>query len=116
MTGTGSSEIEPIETMIRWIAYEPKLGELVTTPYRPMVGDVIDISFRIANIGSLDENTTVRLVDGEGTILDEKRSSTSHRECLFIIHLKLKLGMKAIQWLKLEIVGQEPVPVPLRYS
>ena len=112
LTGTGSSEIEPIETMIRWIAYEPKLGELVTTPYRPMVGEVIDISFRIANIGSLDGNTTVRLIDGEGTILDETEFNIPSG--MFVYHsFEVEAWDEGNLGLKLEIVGQEPVPVPL---
>lgn len=69
--GSGTNDVDPIYTMIQWVAYEPVLGEIIVTPYRPNVGDIILIDVVISNIGLVDGNTQIALLDGDGQILDQ---------------------------------------------
>ncbi|RPG73345.1 MAG: hypothetical protein CBD01_006805 [Euryarchaeota archaeon TMED141] len=62
---------EPVTVTMRWIAYQPALASLVAAPYRPSVGDVVNVDFELANGGVLPGSTHVRLVDGEGVTLTE---------------------------------------------
>lgn len=68
--GAGSSS-EPVTVTMRWIAYQPALASLVAAPYRPTVGDVVNVDFEVANGGVLAGTTSVRLVDNNGITLAE---------------------------------------------
>tara|TARA_B100000700_G_scaffold195630_1_gene215284 strand:- start:574 stop:3390 length:2817 start_codon:yes stop_codon:yes gene_type:complete len=70
IVGLGTSNVEPINTIIRWIAYEPEMNEIITTPYRPDVGDIIYIECRIQNLGLLDGESNLTLIDGNGKVLE----------------------------------------------
>ena len=50
ITGQGTSDVDPIDTIVRWIAYEPEIAEIITTPYRPELGDIISIECGIRNM------------------------------------------------------------------
>ena len=71
MIGKGASDVEPIETIIRWIAYEPELSEIITTPYRPQVGDIIYIDFTVENIGLVNGESNLSLMDSSGKVLHQ---------------------------------------------
>ena len=57
--GGGTSDVDPIYTLIQWMAYEPILGEIIVTPYRPNVGDIISIDVVISNIGLIDGSSQI---------------------------------------------------------
>ena len=68
--GEGSAT-EPVTVTMRWIAYQPALASLVAAPYRPTLGEVVNVDFEVANGGVLAGTTHVRLVDDEGLTLAE---------------------------------------------
>ena len=68
VVGNGTSAVNPIDTIVRWIAYEPEITELVTTPYRPEVGDIISIECTLENVGLLGGYSNVTLRDADGEI------------------------------------------------
>ena len=68
--GTGSAS-EPVTVAMRWIAYQPALTSLVAAPYRPTLGEMVNVDFEVANGGVLAGTTAVRLIDDEGVILAE---------------------------------------------
>ena len=70
LVGQGTAS-EPLPVTMRWVAFEPALSSLVAAPYRPQVGDMIDVSFEVANAGVLPGGVVVRLVDDEGRLLEE---------------------------------------------
>ena len=70
LSGVGSSDVEPIQSIIRWIAYEPELGNIIATPYRPMVGDIVSIDCTVSNIGLLDGESSMTLFDGDGKVIE----------------------------------------------
>ena len=110
--GIGTSDVEPIQTLIRWIAYEPVLDEIITTPYRPNIGDIITIQCVISNLGLLDGNSKISLLDADGKSIEE-------------INLTLLVDMDLIHtfeieaWeegnlgLQIQIDNQPPVPIPI---
>ena len=69
--GEGTSDVDPIETKIRWIQYEPELVEIVTTPYRPQVGDIIYIDTIVENIGLVNGQSNLSLLDAKGKVIQE---------------------------------------------
>ena len=71
IVGIGTSEVEPIETVIRWIAYEPELLEIIATPYRPQVGDIIYIDTIVENIGLLNGESNLSILDSSGKVLEQ---------------------------------------------
>ena len=71
IVGMGTSEVEPIETVIRWIAYEPELLEIIATPYRPQVGDIIYIDTIVENIGLLNGESNLSILDSSGKVLEQ---------------------------------------------
>jgi len=110
--GIGTSDVEPIQTLIRWIAYEPVLDEIITTPYRPNIGDIITIQCVISNLGLLDGNSKISLLDADGKLIEE-------------INLTLLVDMDLIHtfeieaWeegnlgLQIQVDNQPPVPIPI---
>ena len=71
IVGIGTSDVEPIETVIRWIAYEPELLEIIATPYRPQVGDIIYIDTIVENIGLLNGESNLSILDSSGKVLEQ---------------------------------------------
>ena len=69
LTGHGTNDSQPFQPSFSWIAYEPELGEIVSAPYRPTLGQIITIDVSIINMGYLDGNSTLILFDFEGKIL-----------------------------------------------
>ena len=69
--GYGTSDVDPISMLIQWVAYEPILGEIIVTPYRPYVGDIITIDVVISNVGLVDGDSQIVLLDGDGQTLDQ---------------------------------------------
>lgn len=79
VVGEGSVT-EPLTVTMRWIAYQPALASLVAAPYRPVVGEVVNVDFEVANGGVLPGSTHVRLVDAEGLKLNEIQVSLAPGE------------------------------------
>ena len=69
--GYGTSDVDPIYMLIQWVAYEPILGEIIVTPYRPYVGDIITIDVVISNVGLVDGDSQIVLLDGDGQTLGQ---------------------------------------------
>ena len=69
LVGQGTSDSQPFQPSFSWIAYEPELGEIVSTPYRPTLGQIITIDILVINLGHLDGNSTLILFDLEGKVL-----------------------------------------------
>lgn len=110
--GLGVDSNSPIQTNIRWIAYEPILSDLISNPYRPELGEIITINFTFTNYGLLDGNSTIRLLDENGIILEELNLSMpvdySHYSGFEVEAWKLgDLG------LQIKIDNNSAIPVPL---
>ena len=69
--GSGTSDVDPIETIIRWIAYEPELREIIATPYRPEVGDIIYVDTVVENIGLVNGESNLSILDSTGKALEQ---------------------------------------------
>ena len=69
--GEGSPS-EPVTVTMRWIAYQPALVSLVADPFRPTLGEVVNVEFEVANGGVLPGATSVRLIDDKGMTLAEQ--------------------------------------------
>ncbi len=110
--GTGTSEVEPISTFVRWIAYEPTLSEIVTTPYRPSIGDIIIIQCQIVNPGVLDGNSSLVLYDGDGRVLDMVEFNLSS-EMILIHTFEVEAWKIGDLGLNLQLDTQNNVPVPI---
>ena len=80
LSGLGTSNTEPIQPVIRWIAYEPVLADIVTEPYRPEVGDIVEIAVLVQNDGVLGGTSYLSLTDGEGRLLGEYEVNLSQGE------------------------------------
>ena len=112
IVGLGTSDVDPIYTLIRWIAYEPELKEIITTPYRPDVGDIIFIDCRIQNNGLLDGESNLTLVDGNGKVLE--RLNFTLLVNMEIIHtFEVEAWQEGDLGLHLQLDGQDLIPVPL---
>ena len=59
--GVGTNQANPFETVVRWIAYEPEIAEIVANPYRPEIGDIITIQCTVTNIGVMDGMSNLTL-------------------------------------------------------
>ncbi len=110
--GVGTSNVEPIETVIRWIAYEPELEDIVTTPYRPDVGDIITIQCKIQNIGLLDGQSNLTLIDGNGKEL-ERVNFTLLVNMDFVHTFEVEAWQEGELGLQLRLDGQDLTPVPI---
>jgi len=67
LQGYGDSAT-PIKPLFRWIDFEPRFDIIQATPYRPIVGEQINITTRIVNEGVLGGELVLQLIDSEGTI------------------------------------------------
>ena len=112
ISGTGSSDLEPLNSIIRWIAYEPELGSIMATPYRPMVGDIISIECSVSNIGLLDGESSLTLFDGDGKVIEILNFS-------LLVDMDFTHTFEIEAWkggdlgLQIQIDGQDKVPVPI---
>ena len=82
LAGLGTSNTEPIQTVIRWVAYEPVLADIVTEPYRPQVGDIVEIAVLVQNDGVLNGTSNLSLTDGEGRLLGEYEVNLAQGESI----------------------------------
>ena len=67
LQGNGNSLL-PIKPLFRWIDFEPRFDIIQATPYRPTIGEEINITTRVVNQGVLGGEITLYLIDSEGTI------------------------------------------------
>ena len=112
LSGVGSSDVEPIQSIIRWIAYEPELGNIIATPYRPMVGDIVSIDCTVSNIGLLDGESSMTLFDGDGKVI-ERLNFTLLVDMQFTHTFEVEAWTDGDLGLQIQIDGQEKVPVPI---
>jgi hypothetical protein len=68
LSGQGT-ELSPLDVYIVWMAYEPTPISIESTPYRPVLGEVISIEFTLENMGFVNGTTDVFLLDANGLIL-----------------------------------------------
>ncbi|MBT5254499.1 MAG: hypothetical protein HOL72_01910, partial [Euryarchaeota archaeon] len=67
LQGYGDSS-SPIKPLFRWIDFAPRFDIIQATPYRPVIGEQINITARVVNEGVLGGDITLQLIDSEGTI------------------------------------------------
>ena len=110
--GIGTSIVDPVNTQIRWMAYEPVIGGIVTTPYRPYVGDIISIECVVSNIGLVDGESKIYLLDGDGKVLEQVNYSLLVG--IDIIHtFEIEAWDEGDLGLMIQIGNAEPVPIPI---
>ena len=112
IAGSATSNVDPLQTIIRWVAYEPEIESIVATPYRPSVGDIVIIECSIVNIGLIDGNSTLSLVDGNGKVV-ETLNFTLLVDMTFIHTFEIEAWSDGDLGLKIELDGQEQVLVPV---
>ena len=112
IAGGGTSDVDPIYTLIQWMAYEPILGEIIVTPYRPNVGDIISVDVVISNIGLIDGSSQIVLLDGDGQTLDQLflnltgNTQTGHT-------FEIEAWKEGDLGLSVRIDNQPAVPIPI---
>jgi hypothetical protein len=67
----GATEFSPLEVYVVWMAFEPIPVSIEATPYRPSLGEMIDIVLTVENIGYLNGSTSFILQDDDGIKLRE---------------------------------------------
>lgn len=67
LQGNGNSS-SPIKPLFRWIDFEPRFDIIQATPYRPTIGEEINITARVVNEGVLGGNITLLLTDSKGIV------------------------------------------------
>jgi hypothetical protein len=112
ISGFGSSDVEPVLPIIKWIAYEPELEGIVTTPYRPIVGDIVYIDCTVSNIGLLDGESNLTLFDGDGKVI-ERLNFTLLVDMEFTHTFEIEAWTDGDLGLQIQIDGQQKVPVPI---
>ena len=110
--GVGTNQANPFETVVRWIAYEPEIAEIVANPYRPEIGDIITIQCTVTNIGVMDGMSNLTLFG------DNNRSFET-------VNISLKSGASSVHKFEIEawktgdlglfiqIDGDENVIIPI---
>ena len=112
LVGKGTSDVDPIYTIIRWIQYEPGLSEIITTPYRPEVGDIIFIDCTIENIGLINGESNLTLIDEDGKVLQQVNFT-------LMAGMKYQYSFEIEAWkegdlgLRLQLDGQDSTLVPI---
>ena len=112
IVGVGTSEVEPINTIIRWIAYEPQLDEIVTTPYRPELGDIILVECKVENIGLINGESSLTLTDGTGKVL-ERVNFTLLASMEYGYTFEIEAWKEGDLGLRLQLDGQDKTLVPI---
>ena len=92
--------------------YEPELENIVATPYRPNVGDIITIQCNIQNIGLLDGQSNLTLIDGNGKEL-ERVNFTLLVKMDFVHTFEVEAWQEGELGLQLRLDGQDLTPVPI---
>ena len=110
--GQGTSDVEPIDTMVRWIAYEPEITSDITTPYRPELGDIIYIECRIQNFGFMSGNSSLTLRDGNGKTLERINFTLLEGE-EYRYTFEIEAWQEGDLGLNLQLDGQDITPVPI---
>ena len=67
LQGYGSS-FSPVQPLFRWIDFEPRFDTIQATPYRPTIGEELNITTRVVNEGVLGGEITLVLADSDGKI------------------------------------------------
>lgn len=110
--GKGTTDVDPIETMIRWIAYEPELLEIIATPYRPQVGDIIYIDTIVENIGLVNGNSNLTILDNSGRVLEQINftllAGRTHKHTF-----EIEAWKEGDLGLRLQLDGQDVTLVPI---
>ena len=73
LDGIGT-EGEPFTPQFQWVAFEPQFENILVTPYRPSIGEEVEIFVRVSNVGLLPGNITVECYDGTGRVLARNSS------------------------------------------
>ena len=110
--GQGTSNVEPIDTIVRWIAYEPEISGIVTTPYRPELGDIIFIECTVKNIGLITGNSSLILTDGNGKILEQINLTILSTDELTHT-FEIEAWQEGDLGLNIQLDGQDITPVPI---
>ena len=110
--GIGTNEAEPFVTVVRWIAYEPTVVDIVTEPYRPMLGDIINIQIKITNIGALDGSTNLTLFDADDRMVDEI-NLTIQSEASVVVNIEVEAWKIGNLGLYIQLDNDEKIPIPL---
>ena len=88
------------------------LFDIITTPYRPELGEIISINYTLTNFGLIQGNSTIRLIDGDGIVLYEINKSMP-------VDYSYNSGFEIEAWklgnlgLQIQIDNNTPIPVPL---
>jgi hypothetical protein len=110
--GKGTSAANPVNTLIRWLAYEPVLDMFDPAQYRPNVGDIISIECVVTNIGLVDGESKISLLDGNGKVLEELNFSLlSGTE--YTHTFEIEAWAEGDLGLSIQIDNQEPVPISI---
>ena len=112
MNGIGTDSSSPMETIIQWIAYEPLLFDIISNPYRPSLGEIITINYTVANTGLLNGESTIRLLDENGIILNEINKSMPV-DYSFNSGFEIEAYKLGDLGLKIQIDNNTPIPIPL---
>ena len=112
LTGQGTTNSQPFQPSFSWIAYEPELGEIISAPYRPTLGQIITIDISVINLGQLDGNSTLILFDLEGKVLGN--TSLDIAPGMTATHsFEIEAWATGDLGLKVQLDDQVAVPVPL---
>ena len=110
--GKGTSAADPVNTLIRWLAYEPVLDTFDPAQYRPNVGEIISIECVVANIGLVDGESKISLLDGDGKVLEELNFSLlSGTE--YTHTFEIEAWTEGDLGLSIQLDNQEPVPISI---
>jgi len=112
LVGQGTAS-EPFPVTMRWVAFEPALSSLIAAPYRPQVGDMVDVSFEVANAGVLPGSVVVQLLDDEGRLLEDTSLWLEPGERQRLVWSAEAWREGDLGWRMTLDVGGVDVPVPL---
>ena len=112
LTGLGSSSSNPLVLSIKWMEYEPVLQQIVSNPYRPKVGDIIEINLAIVNIGEYSGNSTVIIRDSEGVVHGNESITLSPDE-MKSLNFEVEAWTSGNLGLEIIIDDNYAVPVPI---
>tara|TARA_B100000902_G_scaffold393934_1_gene449191 strand:- start:744 stop:1388 length:645 start_codon:yes stop_codon:yes gene_type:complete len=73
LNGIGTED-EPFSPNFQWVAFEPQFENILVTPYRPSVGEEVEIFVRVSNVGLLGGNMTVECYDNMGRVITQNSS------------------------------------------
>ena len=112
MDGIGTDPSSPMEAIIQWIAYEPLLFDIISNPYRPSLGEIITINYTVTNTGLLSGESTIRLLDEDGIVLEEINKSMPV-DYSFNSGFEVEAYKLGDLGLEIQIDNNTPIPIPL---